>query len=180
MPWLFSFRKILRPLAGKSESFTKNSSHVVQLLKSANLRSPDTLVSFDVVSLFTNAPVDEALQVIRNKPHNGDTLAKPSVLQVEAIMELLKVCLRTTYFQVGGKFFQQKDGMAMVSSLSPIISSIFMEHFEKRTLDWAQHEPSLWLQCVDDTFVIWPHGPERLQILLSHLIKGCPSSPVWK
>jgi hypothetical protein len=26
--------------------------------------------------------------------------------QVDTIMELLEVCLRTTYFQVGDKFFQ--------------------------------------------------------------------------
>jgi hypothetical protein len=46
-------------------------------------------------------------------------------------MELLEVCLRTTYFQVDDRFFQQKDGMAMGSSLSPIVSNIYMEHFEK-------------------------------------------------
>jgi hypothetical protein len=84
--------KILSPLAGKSESFVKNSGHFIQLLKSTNLQSSDTLVSFDVVSLFTNVPVDEALQVIRNKLHNDDTLAERSPLQVEAIMELLDVC----------------------------------------------------------------------------------------
>jgi hypothetical protein len=100
-------------LAGKSESFIKNSGHLVQLLKSVNLQSLDNLVSFDVVSIFSNVPVNEALLVIRNKLHNNDTLAEQSVLQVEAIMELQEVCLRTTYFQVDDKFFQQKDGMAM-------------------------------------------------------------------
>jgi hypothetical protein len=50
--------------------------------------------------LVTNVPVDEALQVIRNKLHNEDTLVEQSILQVEAIMELLEVCLRTTYFHV--------------------------------------------------------------------------------
>jgi hypothetical protein len=65
--------KILNLLAGKSESFVKNSGHFVQLLKSVNLQSLDTFVSFDDVSLFTNVPVDEALQVIRNKRHNNDT-----------------------------------------------------------------------------------------------------------
>jgi hypothetical protein len=46
-------------------------------------------------------------------------------------MELLVVCLRTTYFQADNKFFQQKDGMAMECCVSPIVSNIFMEHFEK-------------------------------------------------
>jgi hypothetical protein len=59
--------------------------------------------------------------------------------------------------------------MAMGNSVSPIVSNIFMKHFEKLALDSAQHKQSLWLRYVDDTFVVWPHGPERLQDLLSHL-----------
>jgi hypothetical protein len=105
---------------------------------------------------------------------NG-TLAEGSVLQVEAIIELLEVCPRTTYFQVDDKFFQQKDGMAMGSSWSLIVSNICVEHFEKLALDSAQHKASLWLQYVDDTFVGSPHRPERLQYFLSHLSSLRPS-----
>jgi hypothetical protein len=63
----------------------------------------------------------------------------------EAIMELLEVCFRTTYFQVDNKFFKQNDGMSMRSSLSPIISNIYTEHFEKLALDSVQYKPLLWL-----------------------------------
>jgi hypothetical protein len=65
-----------------------------------------TVVEVTITSIFrypqicTSVPVNEALQVIRNKFHNDDTLAQLSVLQVEVIMEMLEVCLRTTYFQV--------------------------------------------------------------------------------
>jgi hypothetical protein len=158
--------KILSPLAGRSESFVKNTGHFIQLLKSVNLRRQDTLDSFEVVSLFTNVPVDEALQAIRNKLTNDNSLAELPNLKVEAIMELLNVCLRTTYFQVDDRFYQ---GTAMRSSLSPIISNIYMEHFEKLALDSAQHKAPLWLRYVDDTFVIWPHGADGLQDFLRHL-----------
>jgi hypothetical protein len=99
-------------------------------LKAVNRQSQDTLVSFDVVSLFTNVRANETLQIIENKLHNDDD-----------------------------KFFQQKDGMAMGNSFSPIVSDIFMKHFEKLALDSAPYKPSLWLWYVDDTFVVWPHGP---------------------
>jgi hypothetical protein len=101
--------KILRLLAGKSESFVKNLDHFVQFLKSVNLQSVDTVVSFDDVSLLTNAPVTKVQCLISDKLHNDDTLPCR-----QAIMELLEVCLRTTYFQVD-KFFLQKSGMAMGS-----------------------------------------------------------------
>jgi hypothetical protein len=63
-------------------------------------------------------------------------------------MEPLEICLRTTYFQVDNKFFQQKDGMAMGSSVSSIFGNIYMEHFEKLAFDLAQHKPSLWLRML--------------------------------
>jgi hypothetical protein len=87
---------------------------------------------------------------------------------VEAIMELPEVCLRTTYFQVDHKFLQQKDCKAMGSSLARIVSNYYMERSEKLPLDSAQHKPSLWLRYVEDIFVFWPHGPERLQNFLNH------------
>jgi hypothetical protein len=97
-------------------------------------------------------------------------------LQVETIMQLLEVCLRTTYLQVEDKFFQHKDGMAVGSSLSPIISSIFMKHFKKLALYLVQHKPLLWFWYVDGTFRVWPHGPEWLQNFLSHLNSLRPST----
>jgi hypothetical protein len=66
--------------------------------------SQNTIVSVDFVSLFTNVPVDETLQITENMLHNKDTLAEQSILQVDANMELVEVWLRTTYFQVD-KFF---------------------------------------------------------------------------
>jgi hypothetical protein len=52
-------------------------------------------------------------------------------------MELLEICWRTTYFQVDDNLFQQKYGMAMESSLSPINRNIYMENFEKLALELA-------------------------------------------
>jgi hypothetical protein len=152
-------------LVGQSQSFVKNSGHFTELLKPTKLHPFDTLVSFDVVSLFTNVPVDKALQVIRNKLQNDHTLTERSSLEVGAIMELLEVCLKTTYFQVDDKFFQQKVGMAMGNALSPVVSNIYMEHFEELALN----RPLLWLQYVDDIFVIWPHGPDKLQEFFFHI-----------
>jgi hypothetical protein len=39
--------------------------------------------------------------------------------------------------------------MAMGNSLSPIVSNIFMEHFEKLALDSAPYKPSLLLRYGD-------------------------------
>jgi hypothetical protein len=114
-------------------------------LKPIKLHPFDTLVSFDVVSLFTNDSVDEALRVIRNMLQNDHTPTECFSLEVGGIMELLEVCLKTTYFQVDDKFFQQKEGMAMGNTLSPVVSNIYMEHFEELALKMTAHRPLLLL-----------------------------------
>jgi hypothetical protein len=73
------------------------------------------------------------------------------------------------------KFFQQKSGVAMGSTLSPIVGNIFMQHFENLALDSAQRKPSVWLQYVEHTFVVQPHGPELLHKFLSHISSLRPS-----
>jgi hypothetical protein len=70
---------------------------------------------------------------------------------------------------VEDRFYQQKSGMAMGSSLSPVISNIFVEHFEQLALDLAPHKPAMWLRYVDDTFVVWLHGTEKLKEFFSHI-----------
>jgi hypothetical protein len=91
-----------------------------------------------------------------------------SPLQFENVMELLDICLTTRYFQFENKLCQQKEGMAMGNLLSPVVSNIFMEHFEEMALDTADYKPAKWLRYVN-TFMVWPHGTARLQQFLHHL-----------
>jgi hypothetical protein len=77
----------------------KNSEHFIKLIQDINLHNQNYLASFDVVSLFTNGPVEEFVQVIRNKLSTYPSFPEPSLLQVEGILELLGICLITTHSQ---------------------------------------------------------------------------------
>jgi len=44
-----------------------------------------------------------------------------------------------------------------------------MEDFEKKTIEQATHKLVCWFRYVDDTFVTWPHGQEKLTEFLKHL-----------
>ena len=59
--------------------------------------------------------------------------------------------------------------MPMVSSLSPVVSNIFMEYFGTLALDTVEKNPSLWLRYFGDTFVILPQGLDRLQDFCNHI-----------
>ena len=112
--------KVISPLTGDTSSFVKDAAHFVQILEKqvAHEKNDNNLmVGFDVKSLFTNVLVDEALLVIKNKLEYDETLELRTSLSVESIMELLTLCLKTTYFSYEDHFYQQNDRAAMGISL---------------------------------------------------------------
>ena len=75
-----------------------------------------------------------------------------------SIAELLKLCLRTTYFSFKGKFYEQSEGAAMESPVSAVVANLYMEHFEQLALQSAPQRPRLWKRYVDDTCCIVESG----------------------
>ena len=88
-------------------------------------------------------------------------------MSIQQITSLLEFCLSHTYFLFQGKYYEQVQGAAMGSPISPLIVNIFMEEFEVKVLSSFPHPPSLWLRFVDDTFVI--NKAEHSQELLHHI-----------
>ena len=115
------------------------------------------------------------MRIVRRRLETDDTLMERTNITTNAIMELLTVCVQTTYFQLEDKFYQQEFGMAMGSPLSPIMSNIYMENFEDEVINQSMSKPKMWLRYVDDTFVIWPHGTEKLNQFLESLNNHAPS-----
>ena len=57
----------------------------------------------------------------------------------------------------------------MGSSLSPAVANLFMVYFEKKAIETANLKPKLWIRYVDDVFVVWSFGKEKLLNFLDHL-----------
>jgi len=66
---------------------------------------------------------------------------------------------------VGG----QKDGEAVGPTPFLVVANFFREDYEERALAQATHKPVCWFRYVDDTFVVWLHGTEKLERFLDHL-----------
>ena len=167
--------KILSPLAGKTSSFIKNSTDFANRIKQTTIQSSDTMVSLDVMSLFTKVPIADALATISNLLSQDESFEEHTAIPAEEICTLTELCLRSTYFEFQGRFFEQMDGAAMGSPLSPVVANLFMEAFESRALEQAPLLPSMWVRYVDDTFVIWPHTDEELETFHANLNTIHPS-----
>lgn len=63
----------------------------------------------------------------------------------------------------------------MGSPLSPVMINFFMEHFEKAALKPARYKPTHWYRYVDGTFIVWPHGDDKLKDFMDHLNNRHPS-----
>ncbi|XP_019755307.1 uncharacterized protein LOC109534175 [Dendroctonus ponderosae] len=87
---------------------------------------------------------------------------------------MFKACLKVSYFLWNGDYYEQKEGVAMGSPLSSVVANLSMDKFEKTALSTALFKPTIWCRYVDDTFVIWRHGRENLDIFLDHLNKKHP------
>ena len=85
------------------------------------MKDEDLMVSFYIVSLYTMIPIDEATDVMK-KITDSETV------------DLLKLCLKSSFFSFKGIIYEQTHGVAMGSPLYPIIANIYIEHFKRKAL----------------------------------------------
>ena len=141
--------KVLKPLVVKSSHHIQSTSDFVNRAKRLTLQPGECLTSYDVTSLFTSVPIDPALNIIKDLLEKDEQFNDRTVLSVQDIIELLGFCLHKTYFSFQNKFYEQVEGGAMGSLVSPIVANLYMEHFETKALRSASTPPGyglgLWM-----------------------------------
>ena len=102
-------------------------------------------MSFDVKSLFTSIPLQLALDCTENAIKNS-TVELP--LPTDDIMDLLNLCLTSTYFQYNGKHYKQLHGTAMGSPVSVVVAEIVMQNIEEQALATYTRTGYVTLTCL--------------------------------
>ena len=68
--------------------------------------------------------------------------------------------MRDSKFTFNGKFYKQKFRLSMSNPLSPVLSNLYMEFFEKYILCTIKDSYIVWLRYIDDILCLWPnHKP---------------------
>ena len=91
---------LLAPLVGKTKYHVQNSKQLAGEMKEVKLEEDNMFVSHDVVSLFTNTPIPQSIEIISNKLKKDKTLKKRTLLAPEDIVELLEFVLHHNILHV--------------------------------------------------------------------------------
>ena len=117
------------PLVLLSESYIRDSTHMINTLNNLNTSPCMLLCTLDISSLYTNIPHNEGTQAIKKfLAIHRDTNVLP---HNSYIIELLEVVLTNTYFDFNAKHYHQKSGTAMGTKLAPSYANLFITKFEK-------------------------------------------------
>ena len=98
-------------------------------------------MSYDVKAPFTSVPIQPALNIIKKLLEEDDELQQRTSMLVKHITCLLEFCPRSTYFTFQDKYYEQVEGAAMGSPISPIVANLYTEDFQMIAINTSPHPP---------------------------------------
>ncbi|XP_075157514.1 uncharacterized protein LOC142230771 [Haematobia irritans] len=116
---------ILKNLTKDSKYNVKDAIEFKNKTSNIKIEDNETMISFDVVSLFPSIPVNLAIKIIKEK---WDEIKDYTKIPMDIFIEMLTFCIKDSrYFVYDDKVYEQRKGMPMGSLASPIIADIVME-----------------------------------------------------
>ena len=126
---------LLNPLTQNDHSVKDSfeASSRIQNISLTLFEQGYVFVSFDVVSLFSNVPLDRTIKTILKRSYEDKLIT--TTLKKRTMKKLITDVCKKSAFSFNDNVFKQTDGVSMGSSLGPVIANIFMTELEKFILD---------------------------------------------
>ena len=138
---------VLAPYAQQANSYVRNTTDFLEKLEDVTIDDDELMVSFDIKSMFTSVPIDDAYTAIEQlvRADDNDGVRVRTGMGTEAILRLLKLCMYITNFKFRSKHYALADGLPMGSPASSVIANIYMRVFEEKTLStFPFAKPKVW------------------------------------
>ena len=116
-------------------------------MQGIHLQPDQCIMSYDVKALFTSVPIQSDINIITKLLEEDGELQQRTSMSVSHITCLLEFSLRSTYFTFQGRYYEQQEGAAMGSTISPIVANLYMEDFEKKAINSSPYPLSLEKIC---------------------------------
>ena len=131
-----------------------STDNFLQKLNKFKIQPGDKSISFDVVSLFTNVPLNETIQIIANHMYSKSAKFTPP-FEKSGFVHLMKIA-------TGGMFlhrdslYKQEDGVSMGNPLAPTMANFFLGFLEETLFKNTDPDyPVFYVRYVDDVFCIF-------------------------
>jgi hypothetical protein len=157
---------ILQPLTRKIDSYVKDTSDFVRKIKNVTCKKGDILISADVSGLYTVINHEEGIKACKEALDQRSREDKAK-MPTSHITKLITLILKSNCFSFLGKFYHQVTGTAMGTPMAPGYANLYMGKVETDLLREYEEitglRPTKWLRYLDDIFILWPHGEEKLR-----------------
>ena len=130
-----------------------STNEFLEGLKNVIFDPKDQIVSFDVVSLFTNIPLAETIDIVVESLYSETSKIVPPV-DKKVFKRLLQIATGGIFMYKDG-LYRQVDGVAMGSPLGPSLANFFLGHIEEKIFKDLQNPPTVYLRYVDDIFAVF-------------------------
>ena len=137
-----------------TDAYDKNNAYYVtdtfdfaEFVNDKQLPTNHTLISLDVVSLFSNIPYYLIDKSIKQRWSN---ISNHTEIPQRDFLELIKFIFDTTYFQFNNKYYKQILGTPMGATLSPIISQYVMDDLLDSCIPKLSYQVPFLKKFVDD------------------------------
>ena len=161
----------LQPLVTKLPSYIKDTTHFLNKLNSiGQLPNGVLLVTLDVASLYTNILHNDGIQACSD---SLDKRVNPTI-KTTRLCDLIRMILTNNTFTFNGQRYRQINGTAMETKMASSYTNLFMGNFEQKALAAATQPPPpppppIWWRYIDDIFLLWTHGEEKLNDFITYL-----------
>jgi len=135
------------------QSHIGNSFELVEKLKNIHIEDKFSLISLDVISLFTNIPIDSAINSITDR---WDFISTSCNIPKDEFLRAVRFVLESTYFSFDNQIYKQNFGTPMGSPLSPMIADIVMQDLERVVLETFDFDIPFYYRYVDDIVLAVP------------------------
>lgn len=143
-------------LANVAKSFrfdVKNSQEVADKIKGLEIPNDFCLVSFDVISLFTNV---KKQRVVKSITRHWNAISEYTTIPFETFIDMVQFVFDNNFFTFNKEAFHQKSGCAMGSPASPIFSDFVMNDLIEEFVELITFGLPFFALYVDDSATALP------------------------
>ena len=101
---LYNLNKYIANILKDGNNNAKNSTTFSNYIRNVPIEDDEIMVSFDVTSLYTNIPIIDTLNIIKDYVNNDDQFTRKTAIPQDNFLDLVHLVLTTTWHTFNSQF----------------------------------------------------------------------------